>query len=63
MNNLVSLINTNDFFIEKKYMDLGNYYRVKKDYKSALVYYDKIEKITLIRTGHFIIIKVFAMRD
>ena len=45
INNLVSLLNTNDFFIEKKYMDLGNYYRVKKDYKSALVYYDKVEKI------------------
>ena len=45
IGNLVSLINTNDFFVEKKYMDLGNYYRVKKDYKSALVYYDKVEKI------------------
>ena len=44
INNLVSLINANDFFVEKKYMDLGNYYRVKKDYKSALVYYDKVEK-------------------
>ena len=45
INNLVSLINVNDIFIEKKYMDLGNYYRLKKDYKSALVYYDKVEEI------------------
>ena len=44
-------------------MDLGNYYRVKKDYKSALVYYNKVEKINSIRIGHFIIIKVFAMKD
>ncbi len=45
INNLVSLINISDFFIEKKYMDIGNYYRVKKDYKSALVYYDKVGEI------------------
>ncbi len=45
INNLVSMININDFFIEKKYMDIGNYYRVKKDYKSALVYYNKVEEI------------------
>ncbi len=53
INNLVSLINTNDFFIEKKYMDLGNYYRIKKDYKSALVFYDKVEKINFDQDWSF----------
>ncbi len=45
ISNLLPLINSNDFFIQKKYMDLANYYRNKKDYKLALVYYTKVEKI------------------
>ena len=53
INNLVSLINTNDIFIEKKYMDLGNYYRIKKDYKSALVYYNKVEDINFNQDWSF----------
>ncbi len=44
INNLISLIKSNDYFLHNKYMDVGNYYRIKKDYKSALKYYDKVKK-------------------
>ena len=53
INNLLSLINTTDFFVEKKYMDLGNYYRIKKDYKSALAYYDKVEELNFKQDWSF----------
>ena len=36
-----------DLFLKDKYFDLANFYRIKKDYKLALDYYEKIEKLNL----------------
>lgn len=42
---LVNSINLNDYFLKEKYFDLGNYYRLNKNYELALDFYKKIEKL------------------
>ena len=44
ISSLKLLIKSEDIFIQKKYLDLANFYRTKKNYQSALAYYDKVEK-------------------
>ena len=44
ISSLKLLIKSEDIFIQKKYLDLANFYRAKKNYQSALAYYDKVEK-------------------
>ena len=38
-------INKNDLFIKNKFFDLANFYRIKKDYRRSLEYYNKIENL------------------
>ncbi len=45
IKNLENSIDIDDLFLKNKYFDLANYYRIKKNYKLALDYYKKIEKL------------------
>ena len=42
---LENSINKNDLFIKNKFFDLANFYRIKKDYRRSLEYYNKIENL------------------
>ena len=47
LSSLEETLDPNDLFAKEKYMDIANYYRVKKNYKSALEYYNKVEKLNV----------------
>lgn len=47
ISDLEKSLKPDDLFINEKYVDMANYYRLKKDYKSALNYYDKVEKLNI----------------
>lgn len=43
IKNLENKIKSEKFFLESKYLDLANYLRAKKEYTSAIKYYDRVE--------------------
>ena len=47
INFLEKTIVKNDLFLKDKYLDLANYFRVKKNYQLALDYYKRIENMNL----------------
>ena len=53
INNLEKSINTNNFFIKNKYLDLANYYRINEQYNLALNYYKKIENLEANQNWNF----------
>ena len=47
ISNLEESINSKDLFIKEKYMDVANFFRIKKNYESALKYYNKVQNLNL----------------